>query len=732
MFEGMLARKYISSQKRHSALTICSIAMALALITMLFSAFSTVMSCMRNFAHEYGTYHIQIGFDSREKYDAFEREVSDYASCTLDEYAYPDGTEYFTKVLFNRNIGTSIELFLENVNQNIGYTRYFKNGLLIFCDMVDIQSVTYMIVIFALFYVFVLFIIMMLRLIIDTAFEISSKERERQFGVLQSIGATPRQIVRIITVEGLILSVIGIPLGVGLGIGLGWALFRAVLSTGVADLFLSKALAAKLIHFYVDPRLLLLGVVTGAAWVFFSAYGTGMRVIRMSPVQAISQRSDTVKKVRRASLFGKIFGWTGKIASRNNMRQPKRFIATVIALTLSISLFSAVTVVTDSLYARVDEKYKDYASRNGDFLVFHNGGVYDLLAQSRQMKILEESGLFSKLYFEIQHYGRYYDGSDDHVWIPDSQVLYLSRDMYLIQFGGNPPVSYDELTQSGGYLLGGKAEDEADPPDSISIEYIHSQRLTEEEYNELSEKEKQYVSELNGIYVYDHRYHSEFDVFMVTHLGIRGEYALIGTLDQYNNGEYKKFRSLNIFSGIACMLRSADDYPRALAFMEQTFAENEFEDNSAEMRQWRSVLASANIGTAFICVLIALIAVVNMVNILSTGILNRRGELAAMQCAGMTERQLYKMTIIECLQYALSSGIGAVAVCELLLFLTDKMLHLFIDVINFPLDFISYVRPLPIIGTATLCAFIIAIAASIIPLRAMRKTSLVEQIRSVE
>lgn len=41
MFEGMLAREYISAQKRHSALTICSIAIALALITMLFSMFST-------------------------------------------------------------------------------------------------------------------------------------------------------------------------------------------------------------------------------------------------------------------------------------------------------------------------------------------------------------------------------------------------------------------------------------------------------------------------------------------------------------------------------------------------------------------------------------------------------------------------------------------------------------------------------------------------------------------
>lgn len=61
-----------------------------------------------------------------------------------------------------------------------------------------------------------------MRLIIDTAFETSSKARERQFGVLQSIGATPRQIVKIITLEGTLLSVIGISLGLLCGIGVSY------------------------------------------------------------------------------------------------------------------------------------------------------------------------------------------------------------------------------------------------------------------------------------------------------------------------------------------------------------------------------------------------------------------------------------------------------------------------------------------------------------------------------
>ena len=735
MFEGMLAKKYILAQKRHSALTVCSIAIALALITMMFCVFSTVIGVIRNIAYEESPYHVHVRISDNDK-AAFKEEVSGVATCSE--------TTIGLNVTFHRYIGTSLEVYLHSIGDKLGYDRLYEdstqNQLLMFCDMVDVGSAALMVLFVALFYVFVLFLIAMLRLIIDTAFEISSKERERQFGVLQSIGATPKQIVRIITVEGLMLSVIGIPVGVGLGIGLGYALFRAVLSTGIADLYLSASRAAEIVQFTVNPWLLLLGAVTGVMWVFFSAFGTGTRVIKMSPVQAISSRSNTVKKVRRNSLFGLIFGWTGKIASRNNMRQPKRFIATVISLTMSIALFSAVTVVIDNLHGRVDEYYKDRLLNSGDFTVHpHSFGSPDPFAYKEAMEILEESKLFSEVCFFIEHYGSYNGKPYDDVWASDSAVLFYNRDKYNQIFDGKPPISYDELSKSGGYILYGTILDEGNIPKSVSLEYGNWERITEEEYNELSEEEKLFAHELINSqyykYQYYERYRSEFDVFMTLDLETSSVCRLIGTIDLYESGEYAKFKYPDLAQGIVCILANDDNYLKALDLMQQNFRDHgfdEFTDHSTEMRQMRSTLSSVNIGAAFFSVLIALIAVVNMVNILSTGILNRRGELAAMQCVGMTEKQLYKMTVIECLQYALTSGIGAVAVCELLLFLTDKMLYLVVDILEYIGYSVNYVEPLPIIGIASLCAFIVAIAASVIPLRAMQKTSLVDQIRSVE
>ena len=108
--------------------------------------------------------------------------------------------------------------------------------------------------IFCIFFIFVVLIAFALRLIIDTAFEVSSKERERHYGVLQSIGATPEQIVRIIAYEGLRLCAVGV------------------------------------------------------IWGFLSAYGVGMRIIKKSPMEAIITRTDKVEKVRKRTLSGLLFG----------------------------------------------------------------------------------------------------------------------------------------------------------------------------------------------------------------------------------------------------------------------------------------------------------------------------------------------------------------------------------------------------------------------------------------
>lgn len=745
MFERMLAKRNIGAQKRRCALTVCSIAIALALITMLFSMFSTAINILRGVAYSEGEYHIQIvspyGLD-KEQYDAVVEAVGDRGSCTAVPSKYSDRTRYDVNILLNEKISAA-NMFVDDVEFKAGVGRlsYFLNKILMLLDMKDVQSELYMASIVALFYVFVLFLIMMLRLIIDTVFEISSKERERQFGVLQSVGATPKQIIRVITYEGLMLSVIGIPLGVGAGIGLGYIVYRAVLGTKLVDLCISPEKAAELVHFSVSPWLLLLGVITGVVWVFLSAYGTGMRVIKMSPVQAISQRSGTVDKVKQRSLFGKLFGWTGKLAARNNRRQPKRFTGIVVSLAVSVVLLSMGMVVIDGILGFVEkniEQYRDYT----DFIVFHETDDYHFYREP--MELLEKSGLFDKIYFitELNSVSR--RGKEETSDINVGIVTFYSRDSYERAFDGAPPVSYDELAKSGKFILNAPA-DSGKLPDRVSVEIFDGKKeISEEEYNALSDEDKEYVN-IYGTpearrYEDVIRYTREFEVFTVLEDSDRRGYSLTGTLEQYDKGLYTA-GGMSRCRAVSCTLADYSDYFKARDLMEKNFTgsdEYSYYDEGVAGRRARAEWAAVKIGSIFLGILIALIAVVNMVNILSTGILNRRGELAAMRCVGMTDKQLNKMIVLECLQYALTSGIAAVAVCELMMFLTHMVIRFskeifetlhFLNVVELS---INYALPLPIIGIASLCAFGVAAAASVIPLGAMRKTSLVDRIRTVE
>ena len=130
-------------------------------------------------------------------------------------------------------------------------------------------------------------------------------------------------------------------------------------------------------------------------------------------------------------------------------------------------------------------------------------------------------------------------------------------------------------------------------------------------------------------------------------------------------------------------------------------------------------------------VLFSLIALVNMVNILSTSVLNRRSELASMQCIGMTDGQLYGMTLIECLQYALSAAVLSAIACTRLIFGTERLME-YMQVTEYSHLVPDYFAPIPKILISSAAAFAVAVCSSFIPLMYMQKKPLVEMIRKVD
>ena len=180
--------------------------------------------------------------------------------------------------------------------------------------------------------------------LIYNSFAISVSERTKQFGVLNSIGATKKQIRQSVLYEALVLAGIGIPLGLIVGCtGIGITLrclqddFAKLVNYGDTNVKIGLVL---------NPTALIVAAVVCLVTVLISAWIPAKRSAKVNAIEAIRQADDVKikgKEVKTSKLTEKIFGFEGMMAAKNFKRNKKRYRSTVISLFLSVVLFISAT-----------------------------------------------------------------------------------------------------------------------------------------------------------------------------------------------------------------------------------------------------------------------------------------------------------------------------------------------------------------------------------------------------
>ena len=176
-------------------------------------------------------------------------------------------------------------------------------------------------------------------LLIYNAFSISISQRTKQFGILKSVGATRKQLRGTVLYEALLLSLIGIPLGAAVGcLGIGITLyclrdsFRFILSD-VPEV--QMRLVVSWPGLGISALLCLLTTLV-SAWI------PARRALSVSPMEAIRQSRDTrirPREVKTGKLCYKLFGFEGMLAQKSFKRNRKQYRVTILSLTLSVTLF---------------------------------------------------------------------------------------------------------------------------------------------------------------------------------------------------------------------------------------------------------------------------------------------------------------------------------------------------------------------------------------------------------
>lgn len=748
-YEGLLASRYIKAQKRQSFFTVISIAAAIAVMTMIFVLYSVCMDCCETTAYSSKPYHIAISNLTEEQGEALQNEDM-VRTVKLERMQDGSVTAY---VLFDSDIGDG-DHWLQTTANKLGFGNtyidkaYDWNTALMLLDSIGDGAHLFRLRIFCIFFIFAVFMALALRLIIDTAFEVSSKERERHYGVLQSVGATPEQIVRIITSEGMRLCVVAVPFGLIAGIGLAYLMYNVLLAAGLSDIFQGMTNAKLHLPFSVDPKMLLVAAVVGVVWVFLSAYGVGMRIIKKTPMEAITARADEVKKVRRHTLSGTLFGISGSIASRNARRQKKRFVITVLTLTVSITLFALFTTLADTVERSITALITGdgIGTDTPDFVAMLNDESYPDTSYEAGARELEESGLFRDISINTVEYANIADTS--HL----CYIGYMNRKSYEELFGTEPAVSYDELVSSGSYVCDISVVEEY----SELAPFLDSDRLniittrTTVPVDKITED-----MSLRDIYMLAETEKTEREIIISGKMSENNTAyysigsTLIGALETYQDicddwyGNKGRFACAS-FSYYKENEYNPEDYKKAIDwFNEHADTVTVDEDYYGLKLRTHSIMSAVRAGVTLLNVLIAMAALINLLNIISTGIANRRSELASLQCVGMTDRQLYRMTMIECLQFAGAAAIISAIICAVVIFGTENAVSLLIEdtfvdesekvknTIKGLLRF-DHITPFIRIAAASLTAFAAGCVTSLVMLRIQDKDSLSDQIRGSE
>lgn len=240
---------------------------------------------------------------------------------------------------------------------------------------------------------------------IRNSFNISTTERTREFGMLSSIGATPRQIRRSVLLEAIIIGVFAMPAGLLLGT------VATFILLGVTGGLLGTNQA---MTFFVPWWAVVIDVISGFIIVWLASASAAIRAGRLTPIDAIRSTQDVnikSKKLKTSKLISNYFGIGGVIASKNLKRSRQKYRTTVISIVVSVAVFVGLSsFVIDGqriVNAFVPNYGADYVSLGGSIEEYEKiAEKYDLGDYVIYRNAMTDRGMKVSILSE-EYFGKY-------------------------------------------------------------------------------------------------------------------------------------------------------------------------------------------------------------------------------------------------------------------------------------------------------------------------------------
>ena len=186
--------------------------------------------------------------------------------------------------------------------------------------------------------------------IISNSISISVTEKTKLYGMLSTIGATPRQIRNSVIYEGMILAAFGIPIGVLLGVGASFGLVS--FSNGI----LNCSLNTGDLVFNIPVWAIAVAAVLALVTVFLSSLRIAVTAAKISPIEAVRlvgnvklKNKNKENNYKVPKFVRSLFGEGGCIAWKNMKRSRRQYRTTVVSLALSAMIFLSVSTFVEAM-----------------------------------------------------------------------------------------------------------------------------------------------------------------------------------------------------------------------------------------------------------------------------------------------------------------------------------------------------------------------------------------------
>ena len=605
--------------------------------------------------------------------------------------------------------------------------------------------------------------------LIYNAFSISVSERTRQFGLLSSVGATRKQLRRMVLFEALTVSAVGIPLGILVGIGgIGITLLL------IGDKFSSIVRADIPMRICVSWQAVVIAAVIALVTVLISAWIPSKRATRVSAVEAIRQSMDikvSGRPVRTSKLAYKLFGLPGVLAGKHYKRNRKKYRTTVVSLFMSIVLFVSAAAFTDYMMESAegglasDQFDLIYAAESDASSAMRPDALLELLFSEQNVtggtytKKQFLQGDISREYVTAMYAGHFADfGMEREDATPKdlgiSGYLYFVADTEfnrLLEKYNLKEADYYDRDKPLGIALDRNIEFDRRLEKYVTLDTLKGDGCVIEglyyvEIDGYYRKDSRIDENGNKVVLYQNR-DNESNIIELPYEESFAKYTLrsektieeapffvsrstpvaINMIYPYSMLEsVVPEAALNQFRNTECFLTSSNHAASfenlATMLTENGLSSRQLFDYAANAETNRNIVTIIRVFAYGFIVLISLIAAANVFNTISTNISLRRREFAMLKSVGMTQKGFRRMMNCECLLYGSKALLLGLPVSCGITYLIYRAVTTAYET--------SFHLPWAAIGIAVLSVFLVVFATMMYAMRKVKKDNPIDALKN--